>query len=293
MLSWLPPGIGIADVIDVLATSVLIYYVLLLIRGTRAVQILIGVLVLLGVLGIATLLHLYLLGTILQLLAAVGVVSLPIIFQPELRRALEQLGRGGFFRMGEGPESRRTQDPAIAMLSNAAILLSRSRLGALIVIEQQSGLKDFTESGTFLDARLSVELLLAIFNTRSPLHDGAVIVRGGIIEAAGCFLPLAEPRPGERRLGTRHRAALGLSEQTDAVVVVVSEESGAITIARSGRLSRPVEDEQRLFRMLLAMTRGPRERRVPSDFITQLRTRLFPQVRRESPRADHPQELHT
>lgn len=294
MLSWLPPGIGIADVVDVLATSVLIYYVLLLIRGTRAVQILIGVLVLLGVLGLANLFHLYLLGTILQLLAAVGVVSLPIIFQPELRRALEQLGRGGVFRMGEDPlESRRTQDPAIAVLADAAVLLSRSHLGALIVIEQQSGLKDFTESGTFLDARLSVELLLAIFNARSPLHDGAVIVRGGIIEAAACFLPLAEPRPGERRLGTRHRAALGLSEQTDAVVVVVSEETGAISIARSGKLTRPVEDEQRLFRMLLAMTRGPRERRVPIDFITQVRMRLFPQIRRESPRADHPQELHT
>lgn len=294
MLSWLLANVGVTDLIDVLATSVLLYYVLLLIRGTRAVQILTGVLVLLGVLGLASLFHLYLLGTILQLLAAVGVVSLPIIFQPELRRALEQLGRGGVFRMGEDPtESRRTQDPAMAMLADAAILLSRSRLGALIVIEQQSGLKDFTESGTFLDARLSVELSLAIFNTRSPLHDGAVIVRGNIVEAAACFLPLAEPRTGERRLGTRHRAALGLSEQTDAVVIVVSEESGAISIARGGKLTRPVEDEQRFLRMLLAMTRGPRERRVPGDFITQLRMRLFPQIRRESPHADHPQELHT
>jgi diadenylate cyclase len=293
-LSWLWANVGITDVIDILATSVLLYYVLLLIRGTRAVQILIGVLVLLGMLGLANLFHLYLMGTILDLLAAVGVVSLPIIFQPELRRALEQLGRGGVFHMGEDPlESRRSQDPAIAVLCDAAVLLSRSRTGALIVIEQQSGLKDFTESGTFLDARLSVELLLAVFNPRSPLHDGAVVVRGTIVEAAGCFLPLAEPRPGERRLGTRHRAALGLSEQTDAVVIVVSEENGAISIARSGRLTRPLEDEQRLLRMLLAMTRGPRERRVPSDFMTRLRTRLFPQVHREDTRADHPQELHT
>lgn len=294
MLSWLLANVGITDLVDVVATSVLVYYVLLLIRGTRAVQILTGVLVLLGLLGIANVFHLYLMGTILQLLVAVGVVSLPIIFQPELRRALEQLGRGGVFRIGEETvESRRTQDPAMAMLADAAILLSRSKLGALIVIEQQSGLKDVTESGTFLDARLSVELLLAIFNTRSPLHDGAVIVHGNIVEAAGCFLPLAEPRPGERRLGTRHRAALGVSEQTDAVVIVVSEESGAISIARSGRLTRPVEDDARLLRMLLAMTRGPRERRVPSDFMTQLRMRLFPQMRRENPRADHPQELHT
>jgi diadenylate cyclase len=294
VLNWLLANLGIADFVDIVATSILIYYVLLLIRGTRAVQILIGVLVLLGVLGLANLFHLYLLGTILQLLAAVGVVSLPIIFQPELRRALEQLGRGGVFRMGEDPiESRRTQDPAIATIADSAVLLARSRLGALIVIEQQSGLKDVTESGTQLDARLSVELLLAIFNTRSPLHDGAVIVNGSTIEAAGCFLPLAEPRTGERRLGTRHRAALGMSEQTDAVVVVVSEETGAVSIARGGKLTRPIDDEQRLLRMLLAVTRGPRERRLPTDFVLQVRARLFPQVRQKSTRADHPQELHT
>lgn len=294
MLNWFLSNVGITDVVDVLATSVLFYYVLLLIRGTRAVQILTGVLVLLGLLGIANLFHLYLMGTILQLLAAVGVVSLPIIFQPELRRALEQLGRGGVFRIGEDVvESRRSEDPTMATLADAAVLLSRSRLGALIVIEQQSGLKDVTESGTILDARLSVELLLSIFNARSPLHDGAVIVSAGTIAAAGCFLPLAEPRAGERRLGTRHRAALGVSEQTDAVVIVVSEESGAISIARAGKLTRPVEDEQRLLRMLLAVTRGPRERRAPADFVTQIRMRLFPQLRRERPRADHPQELHT
>ncbi len=294
MLSGFLSNVGVTDLIDVLATSLLIYYVLLLIRGTRAVQILTGVLVLLGLLGLANVFHLYLMGTILQLLVAVGVVSLPIIFQPELRRALEQLGRGGVFRIGEDvSEARRSQDPAMAMLADAAILLSRSRLGALIVIEQQSGLKDFTESGTILDARLSVELLLAIFNTRSPLHDGAVIVRGPIIEAAACFLPLAELRTGGKRLGTRHRAALGLTDQTDAVVIVVSEESGAVTISRAGKLTRPIEDEQRLLRMLLAVTRGPRERRAPGDFVTQLRSRLFPQLRREKARADHPQELHT
>ncbi|MGH7736953.1 MAG: diadenylate cyclase CdaA [Candidatus Tyrphobacter sp.] len=294
MLSWFGANVGLNDLVDVVATSVLIYYVLLLIRGTRAVQILTGVLVLLGLWGLANLFHLSLLGTILQLLVAVGVVSLPIIFQPELRRALEQLGRGGVFRMGyEESESRRSRDPTIAMLADAAMLLSRSRTGALVVIEQQSGLKDFSESGTMLDAKISVELLLAIFNTRSPLHDGAVIVRGNTIAAAGCFLPLADPRPAERRLGTRHRAALGISEQTDAVVIVVSEESGGIALARAGRLTRPVEDEQRLVRMLLATTRAPRQRRAPADFITALRTRLFPQMRRGTTRADRPQELHT
>lgn len=293
MLKTIWSYFGVTDVIDILATSIFIYYVLLLIRGTRAVQILTGVGVLVALLAVANIFHLYLMGAILQLLVVGAAVSLPIIFQPELRRGLEQLGRGGLWNMRDEPrESRRSQDPSITKLADAAFLLAGARTGALMVIEQQSGLKDFIESGTFLDARLSIELLLAIFNQRSPLHDGAVIVRGPIVEAAGCFLPLAEPRPGERRIGTRHRAALGLSEQTDAVVVVVSEETGAISVARNGKLSRPIEDEQRLIRLLLAMTRGPRERR-PNDFVTLLRQRLFPQTRRERQHADHPQELRT
>lgn len=293
MLTTISSYFGVTDIIDILATSIFIYYVLLLIRGTRAVQILTGVGVLVALLAIASIFHLYLMSAILQLLVVGAAVSLPIIFQPELRRGLEQLGRGGLWNMRDEPrESRRVQDPSITKLADAAFLLAGTRTGALIVIEQQSGLKDFIESGTFLDARLSIELLLAIFNPRSPLHDGAVIVRGPIVEAAGCFLPLAEPRPGERRIGTRHRAALGLSEQTDAVVVVVSEETGAISVARLGKLSRPIEDEQRLIRLLLAMTRGPRERR-PNDFVTILRHRLFPQIRRERQHADHPQELRT
>ncbi len=291
MLNTISSYIGVTDIIDVLATSIFIYYVLLLIRGTRAVQILTGVAVLVGLLGVANVFHLYLMTAILQLLVVGAAVSLPIIFQPELRRGLEQLGRGGLFRMGDQRESRRGEDPAISMLADAAFVLSQSRTGALIVIEQQSGLKDFTESGTTLDARLSIELLLSIFNTRSPLHDGAVIVRGPILEAAGCFLPLAEPRPGERRVGTRHRAAMGLTEQTDAVVVVVSEETGSVSVARGGKLSRPIEDEHRLKRLLLAMTRGPRERRSANDFITQLRNRLFPPERRERTHADHPEKL--
>jgi diadenylate cyclase len=293
VLTTISSYVGITDLIDILATSIFIYYVLLLIRGTRAVQILTGVGVLVALLAIANIFHLYLMGAILQLLVVGAAVSLPIIFQPELRRGLEQLGRGGLWNMRDEPrESRRAQDPAITKLADVAFLLAANRTGALIVIEQQSGLKDFIESGTLLDARLSIELLLAIFNPRSPLHDGAVIVRGAVVEAAGCFLPLAEPRPGERRVGARHRAALGLSEQTDAVVVVASEETGAISVARAGKLSRPIEDEQRLIRLLLAMTRGPRERR-PNDFVTLLRQRLFPQTRRERSHADHPQELRT
>jgi diadenylate cyclase len=266
--------IGPTDLVDIVATSVLLYYFLLLIRGTRAVQIFTGVLVLVGLFAVATLLHLILLGSILWVLMLSAAVSLPIIFQPELRRMLEQLGRGGFFQT-EQTGSPRTGDKNLEMVAKAAFLLSRNKHGALIVIEQQTGLKELVESGTTLNALLSAELLLSIFVPRSPLHDGAVIVHDGVIEAAGCFLPLAEQTLAERRLGTRHRAALGLSEQSDAVVVVVSEESGSICVAREGKLSRAIEDETRLFRLLLASTRPHRDsRRIRNDLVTQIRSRL-------------------
>lgn len=291
MFSNVFASIGITDILDILATSVLIYYVLLLIRGTRAVQILIGVLVLVGLLGVANLLHLYLLGGILQFALLGAAVTIPIVFQPELRRALEQIGRGGFFHLDEiQSEWSRPEDADVITLARAAFLLSRNRLGALIVLEQATGLKEFVESGTVLEARLSAELLLTLFMARSPLHDGAVIVRESLVEAAGCFLPLAEQSLSERRVGTRHRAALGITEQTDAVVIVISEESGAITVAREGKLSRPIEEEQRLVKILLAVTRPPRNRHLPNDFVAHLRARLSPR-RKETPRADHSQEL--
>jgi diadenylate cyclase len=266
--------VGISDVVDIIATSVLIYYVLLLIRGTRAVQILIGILVLVGLLGIATLVHLTLLGTILRLLLVGAAVTIPILFQPELRRALEQIGRGGLFRLeSEGKAPGRTEDRTVGALASAAFGLSRIRRGGLVVIEQQSGLKEYCETGTMLHADLSEELLLTIFGPASPLHDGAVIVRDGRVEAAACLLPLSEQSPARTRLGTRHRAALGLTEQTDAVVLVVSEQTGAVRIARAGLLSRPVDEEPRLIKMLLAVTRPPRQRR-RGDVMANLRLRL-------------------
>jgi len=297
LLNAIHSYVGITDIIDVAATTVLIYYVLLLIRGTRAVQILTGVLVLVGLLGVAKLFQLSLLGTILNLLVIGAAVTLPIVFQPELRRALEQIGRGGLLHIGEDTSDRsRSEDKGIATLARTAFLLSRNKLGALIVIEQQSGLKEFIESGTAIGGQLSAELLLAIFNSRSPLHDGAVIVRENIIEAAGCFLPLAEQVLSERRIGTRHRAAVGLTEQTDAVVIVVSEESGAISIAREGKLTRPVEEEGRLVKMLLAVTRAPRDRRrfVNNDLVSHVRGHLGPARTSEgNVRGDHPKELRT
>ncbi len=267
-------SVGPTDVLDIVATSVLVYYLVLLIRGTRAVQILTGVLVLVGLLGLANVLNLLLLGTILKLALLGAAVSLPIIFQPELRRALERLGRGGFFRSEDVERRSRAEDRTISILARTAFLLSRERIGALLVIEQQTGLKEFVESGTALGASLSAELLISIFSPRSPLHDGAAIVRENTVEAAACLLPLAEQSLGEPRLGTRHRAALGLSEQTDAVVIVVSE-SGSVAVARNGKLTRAIEEEQRLFRFLLASTRPHRDAgTMRRDLVRNLRARL-------------------
>jgi len=264
------------DVLDIVATSVLIYYLVLLIRGTRAVQILTGVLVLVALLGFATFLNLFLLGTILKLALLGAAVSLPIIFQPELRRALERLGRGGIFRSEDVERQNRTEDRAMSIVARTSFLLSREKIGGLIVIEQQTGLKEFVESGTVLRASLSAELLLSIFSPRSPLHDGATIVREDTVEAAGCLLPLAEQSLGEPRLGTRHRAALGLSEQTDAVVIVISE-SGTVAVARDGKLTRSIEEESRLFRFLLAATRPHRDPgAMRRDLVRNLRARLTP-----------------
>jgi diadenylate cyclase len=249
---------GWSDAVDIVATALLVYYLLVLIRGTRAVPILLGIAVLAGLLGLANLFHLLVLATILQFALVGTAVTLPIVFQPELRRLLEQLGRGGMIARREGLENAQTLEEAVATLASAAVVLSRNRVGALVAIEGATGLREYVESGTRLDARLSVELLLSIFTPRSPLHDGAAIVKGTLVEAAGCFLPLSENVLTESHLGTRHRAAIGLSEQTDAVVLVISEQSGAISIARTGKLSRELDDEARLRSVLLACCRAAR-----------------------------------
>ena len=262
MMSWLAqlPRFGIVDAIDIIATSILVYYLLLLIRGTRAVQILFGFFVLLVILAVSNLLHLLVLATLMQYLLLGSAVALPIVFQPELRRGLEQLGRGRLF-MRDLRDDADLAAEQIRIVAHAAFALARMRLGALVVIEQTTGLREYVESGTALDARLSVDLLLAIFAKASPLHDGAVIVRDLLVEGASCFLPLSEGAVTvDRHVGTRHRAALGLSEQTDAIVVVVSEESGLVSVARAGRLSVPIDDEERLARVLTACVRPTRRK---------------------------------
>ena len=254
-------GLGVSDLVDIVATALLVYYLLVLIRGTRAVPIILGIAVLLGLFALANTFHLLVLATILQFALLGTAVTLPIVFQPELRRFLEQIGRGGLIARPEAIDDVQQLEDAIATLAQAAIILSRQRTGALIAIEGATGLREFVESGTRLDARLSLELLLSLFVPKSQLHDGAAIVKGNQIEAAGCFLPLSENVVTESHLGTRHRAAIGLSEQTDAVVLVISEQTGAISVARTGKLSRELDDEGRLRSVLLACCRASRGRR--------------------------------
>jgi len=230
--------------------------VLVLIRGTRAVQLLLGVLVLVGIYGLAVLLKLELTKFVLSAVFAFAVFALLIVFQPELRRALGQLGQLGPLNrlLAQVPEEE--VDHIVNELVRAALLIAEARHGALIVVERSTGLQEYGETGVPVNGKLTAELLASIFMTRSPLHDGAVIVRGGQIAAAACLLPLEEtPERATHRYGMRHRAALSVSSQTDAVVVVVSEETQAISVASNGRMIGGL-DEERLRRVLSSLLRS-------------------------------------
>jgi len=247
---------GWNNVLDVLIVAVFVYYVLALIRGTRAVQLLIGVMVLVLIYVVATSLHLTLTTLLLQALFAVALIALVVVFQPELRRALGQIGQLGPLNRLLTPGSEEELEGIVDALVRAALLISEAKHGALMVLERATGLQDYSETGVPVNGKLTAELLASIFMTRSPLHDGAVIVRGGQILAAACLLPLEESADrGAHRYGMRHRAALSISAQTDAIVVVVSEETQAISIAAGGRIIGAL-DEERLRRVLSSLLRS-------------------------------------
>src|ERR687888_1156584 len=209
------------NALDVLIVAIFIYYVLVLIRGTRAVQLLLGVVVLGLIYWIATQLQLTLTVLLMQALFAVAVVALVVVFQPELRRALGQIGQLGPLNRLLTPGTEEEVEGVVDELVRAALLISEAKHGALIVLERATGLQDYSETGVPVNGKLTAELLASIFMTRSPLHDGAVIVRGGTIVAAACLLPLEDTQDRSHRYGMRHRAALSISAQTDAVVVIV------------------------------------------------------------------------
>ncbi len=242
--------IGWQDIVDILLVTFVIYGVFVLIRGTRAVQVLRGFIVL--VLGF------WLLATFVELPAFASLVSnatfpflllsIPVIFQPEIRRALEQLGRtGSMLRLFR----RNEVNPIVIAVKDACLRLSQRRHGALIVFERDTGLQEYVDTGILLDSAASPELLLTIFNKNTELHDGAVIIRGDRLAAAACVMPLSTSSLSDRQMGLRHRAALGISEVSDAVALVVSEETGQVSIAHNGRIIRR-QDPSRLDEILNA-----------------------------------------
>lgn len=229
------------DIVDIALVSVMLYYILLWLRGTRAMSLLRGLVLILLVYFIARLLGLTTINWLFDKFTAVVLIILVIVFQPELRRTLEQLGRGKVFtRLGVMPPPSSW---FIRAMVRSVESLADQKIGALIVLERNTGLNEYLESGIRLDAAVSTELLVSIFQPKSYLHDGAVIIQADRILAAGCLLPLSESRLLDKRLGTRHRAAVGLSELTDAFIIVVSETSGIISFAENGYLTRFVTKE--------------------------------------------------
>ncbi len=247
---------GWNNVLDILIVAVFAYWVLLLIRGTRAVQLLLGLLVLFAIWGVASLLKLTVTLFLLERLALVALIAIPVIFQPELRRALGQIGRIGSLNRLLVPSAEAGVERVVDELVRGTLLIKQQRHGALIVVERGTGLQDYGETGVPINGRLTAELLASIFFRHSPLHDGAVIVRGDQIVAAACLLPLEEgASPLAQRYGMRHRAALSISGQTDAVVIVVSEETSNVSIAHNGRIIGAL-DEERLRRVLGSLLRS-------------------------------------
>jgi diadenylate cyclase len=232
------PGFRVAlDVLDILMVAFLFYHLILLVRGTRAAQMFFGLVTILLLNVLAELAQLSALNWILTSLRTVWVVAFLIIFQPELRKALSLIGNAGPFRR----VFRLQETSHVSEIEDAVANLSRRGLGAILVLERNTGLRGVAETGTPLDATLSSELIETIFTPPSPLHDGAVIVRGNQVVAAGCILPLSQNPSLERSLGTRHRAAVGLSEETDALCLVVSEETRNISLAERGNLIRNID----------------------------------------------------
>ncbi|SHK98341.1 diadenylate cyclase CdaA [Alicyclobacillus tolerans] len=264
MGAWLTVlrNFSLLNVLDIAIVTFVLYRLLLIVRGTRAVQLLKGILVILIATALSSALHLQALSWLLNKIITVGFFAIPVVFQPELRRTLDQLGRGGFFSLSNHQASEGMAR-AIDEIALAASQLSKTRTGALIVLERKTGLGEYVETGTWMNAQISHALLLNLFVPNTPLHDGAVIVRGEQIIAAGCFLPLTENRELDKQLGTRHRAAIGITEQSDAVSVVVSEETGGISVGVDGNLVRFLNENtlRQLLRDLLIVRQ---KRKIPS-----------------------------
>lgn len=237
-LQFLRPGW--TDLIEILIVAYLFYRILVVIQRTRAMQIVLGVVLLAFTYGLARLLDLILVRALLEAAFQYGAIAALVVFQPELRAALARLGQARMMRVFTRLEGSRVAEEIV----EATERLARARHGAIIALEQETGLGEYAETGSPVDAPVSAEMLVTIFTPYSPLHDGAVLISGDRIRAAGAILPLTQSPVADRSLGTRHRAALGLSEETDAIVIVVSEETAQVAVARGGALERGVSPER-------------------------------------------------
>ncbi|MFH1485756.1 MAG: diadenylate cyclase CdaA [Chloroflexota bacterium] len=262
LLSTVAATLGRLDArgaVDILIIAAIFYWLLLLLRRTTAMSLLRGIVIVFA-LGfiLSNVLQLTMVGWLMRNSVTGLLVAIPILFQPELRRALENVGRTGFRRWMQASSWERMID---AVTQTSRILAER-RCGAILVLERETGLREYMSTGTRIDAIVSVELLVNIFYANTPLHDGAVVIRGDRVAAAGCVLPLSENIPTSLQWGTRHRAAIGITERTDATSVVVSEETGNISLCTSGRIVTRL-DEERLRRVLTALYRVPQARFIP------------------------------
>lgn len=221
----------VLDILDITLMSLILYRLLVIIKGTKAAQMLIGLGLLLLASFVSSYLELFTIDWLIQSFWAQIVIAVIILFQPEIRRALARMGEAQFFSFTTAEELKSLEE-----IVRAAVALANRKIGALMVIERDTSLKDFVEVGTLLDAKVSKEVLLSIFHPTSPIHDGAVIIKGNRIAAAGCFLPITLSSEVSKALGTRHRAGTGLTEETDAVSIIVSEETGTMSLVMDGKM---------------------------------------------------------
>lgn len=234
----------LVNLLDIAIVGYVIYRILLLLKDTRAIQLIKGLLILGAVAAVSGFLELRTINWILNQIWAVMLLALAVIFQPELRRALEQIGRGQFFVKSSLKAHDGDTYSVVDKIISALLAGSKTKTGMLICLERETGLNDYTESGISIDALVTTEFLVNIFVPNTPLHDGAAIIRGNRVIAAACFLPLSDNPYISSDLGTRHRAAIGLSEVSDSIVLVVSEETGSISVAQNGTLVRSLDEKK-------------------------------------------------
>ena len=266
------PTIKFMDIIDILLVTFVLYTLIMMIQTTGAARIAKSIVLLLVLAVVTKLLNMYLMSFLLDRVLEIGLIALVIMFQPELRRMLEKIGSKSLRELLSTKQEQREIDRVIGETVNACEIMSRERTGVLIVFERETSLIDYQKTGTVIDARVSSELLRNLFFTKASLHDGAVIIRNERIAAAGCVLPLTQSRNISSDLGTRHRAGIGMSEVSDAVVVIVSEETGTISVAVNGMLKRQLAP-QTLERLLLKELAPKREEKTYNP-VKRLRKRI-------------------